>query len=451
MATELGSEQCSDVATFVTSLSFEDVPDDAVDLVERAFLDTIGVTLAGAATDTANRVLAAHRFDSGETTVFGTDQSLPLHDAVFVNATAGHCLDFDDVALAAMDGHPSVPMVAPLLAVGERRGVTGEELISAYAAGFETQRYVSRPISPEHYEDGWHATSTIGTFGTAAAVARLLDLSEAEVAHALNIAASMPAGLKRNFGSMTKPVHVGQAARSGTTAALLAAEGVTADSAAVTGESGFLDLYSSTEPDADQLPDLGADWALLEDGIDVKKYPCCYYTHAAIYGAAELAAEHDIEPGEIETVRVTASQGAADALHHADPSTGLEAKFSMEYVVARALVHGHIGLTAFDDERIDDPDVQRVRKRVSFETDPSVDYDSNAAWISLSTSSGAEHDRVQERPPGTHADPLTIDELRGKYRMCGNHAPDFDATEPTLEMLTDLRVVDDVTELLAHF
>ncbi|WP_323173357.1 MmgE/PrpD family protein [Natrialba sp. PRR66] len=451
MATEFGSEQCSDIATFVTSLSFEDVPDDAVRLVERAFLDTVGVTLAGVATDTAERVIAALDIDSGETTVFGSERRLPLHDAVFVNATAGHCLDFDDVALAAMDGHPSVPMVAPLLAVGERHGVTGRDLITAYTAGFETQRYVSRPISPTHYEDGWHATSTVGTFGTATAVARLLECSNEEVAHALNIAASMPAGLKRNFGSMTKSVHVGQAARSGMTAALLAAEGITADAAAMTGERGFLDLYSSTEPDAEQLPDLGSDWALLEDGIDVKKYPCCYYTHAAIYCAAELAAEQGIDPAEIEVVRVTASQGAADALHHADPSTGLEAKFSMEYVVARALVHGHIGLAAFDDARIGDHDVQRVRERISFDTDPTVDYDSNAAQITLSTSSGVEYERTQEHPPGTHTDPLTIEELQEKYRMCGNRAPDFEATEATLGILTELRTVEDATELLAHF
>lgn len=451
MAMELGSKRCSDVAAFVTSLSFDGIPDDAVRLVERAFLDTVGVTLAGSTTDTVDRVIAALDFDSGETTVLGSKQSLPLHDAVFVNATAGHCLDFDDVALEAMDGHPSAPMVAPLLAVGERHDVTGRDLITAYAAGFETQRYISQPISPAHYEDGWHATSTIGTFGTAAAVARLLELSDEEVTHALNIAASMPAGLKRNFGSMTKPVHVGKAARSGTTAALLAAEGITADSAAITGEGGFLDLYSSTEPDVEQFPDLGSDWALLEDGIDVKKYPCCYYTHAAIYGAAELVAEQDINPAEIEAVHVTASQGAADALHHENPSTGLEAKFSMEYVVAQALVHGHVGLAAFNDTQIDDPNVQHVRERVSFDTDSTLNYNSNAARISLSTSSGAEYERVQDRPPGTHTDPLTIDELQDKYRMCGDYTSNFDATETTLEMLTELRTIENVIKLLTHF
>ncbi|WP_226482737.1 MmgE/PrpD family protein [Natrinema amylolyticum] len=451
MTTEADTDPCSDLATFVASVSFDGVPDEAVSLIERAVLDTVGVTLAGSATDTARRIISAVGSDSGETTVLGTDDSLPLSDAVFVNATAGHCLDFDDVALSVMDGHPSVPMVAPLLAVGERRNATGAELITAYAAGFETQHYVARPISPTHYEDGWHATSTVGTFGTAAAVSRLLELSAEEVAHALNIAASMPAGLKRNFGSMTKPVHVGQAARSGTTAALLAAEGVTADSAAITGDRGFLDLYSSEDPDLERFPTPGSEWALLSDGIDVKKYPCCYYTHAAIYGAAELAKEHDIDPETIDDVHVTASQGAEDALHHADPSTGLEAKFSMEYVVACALVDGHVGLTAFDDERINDPDVQRVRECTSFSVDSSLEYDSNAATVTLSTASGTEYERTQERPPGTNAEPLSLEELREKYRMCGDYASGFDAVEPTLESLTTLRDVSDTADLLARF
>ncbi|ELY50418.1 MmgE/PrpD family protein [Natronolimnohabitans innermongolicus] len=451
MTTEISDDPRSELATFVASLSFDDVPDDAVTLIERAVLDTVGVTLAGSTTDTAQRVRSAVATTGGDTTLLGVDDSLPRSDAVFVNATAGHCLDFDDVALPVMDGHPSVPMVAPLLAVGEGRNATGEALIAAYAAGFETQHYVAQPISPTHYEDGWHATSTIGTFGTAAAVAHLLGLSAEEVAHAVNIAASMPAGLKRNFGSMTKPVHVGQAARSGTTAALLAAEGVTADASAVAGDRGFLDLYSSDEPDRDRFPVLGEEWALSTDGIDVKKYPCCYYTHAAIYGAAELSREHEIDPETIDAVRVTASRGAEDALHHADPSTGLEAKFSMEYVVARALVDGGVGLAAFDDDRVGDADVQAIRERVSFDVDPDLEYDSNAATIEVTTTAGAEYERTQERPPGTNAEPLSLEELQDKYRMCGERVDGFDAVESTLESLTDLRSVSDVSTVLAEF
>ncbi|WP_226042270.1 MmgE/PrpD family protein [Natrinema sp. DC36] len=439
----------TDLAAFVTSLSDDDVPDDARRLAERAILDTVGVTLAGAGAEGGTVAASATAAETGETTVLGRDRQLPLSDAVLVNATAGHALDFDDVALAAMDGHPSVPMVAPLLAVGEREGATGRDVLTAFVAGFEAQHFLSRPISPGHYEGGWHATSTVGLFGAAAAVANLLGLSLDRAEHALTIAASMPAGLKRNFGTTTKSIHAGQAARSGTTAALLAAEGATADSRAIDGDRGFFDLYrGDREPDLERVPDLGSHWALCEDGIDVKKYPCCYYTHAAIDAAIELAEEYDLETDDIDEVRVTASQGAADALAHDDPATGLEAKFSMPYLIGSAFARRRVGLAAFDEERIDDPAVQAVRERVSLIVDGNLSYDSNAAHVAVTTRAGDEYDRSQERPPGTHDDPLSDDELHEKFRLCADHAPETVAVDDALAALDELRTVSDVNDVL---
>ncbi|MDQ2052535.1 MmgE/PrpD family protein [Natronolimnohabitans sp. A-GB9] len=446
------TELATNLATFVAELSNDDVPDSAHRLAERAILDTIGVTLAGTSTAAADAAFGTCDATGGTTTVLGRDETCPLHDAVFANATAGHALDFDDVALAVMDGHPSVPMVAPMLAIGERENVSGKELLTAYVAGFETQWHVSRPISPDHYESGWHATSTIGVFGAAAAAASLLDLSPERTAHSLNVAASMPAGLKRNFGSTTKPLHAGQAARSGTTAALLAAEGATADPAAIDGRRGFFDLYRG-EGDGDDgtRVEPGSKWAILEDGIDVKRYPCCYYTHAAIHAAVDLASAHDIEPDEIDGVRVVASQGAADALHHDDPDTGLEAKFSMPYLIAHAVVHRDVSLAAFDADCLENRTVQTVRERVSLEVDKDRPYDSNAARVEITTRDGDHYERLQKRPPGTHEDPLSIEELHEKFRMCADRAvADVDA-RAALADLDSLRSVTDVSELLSRF
>jgi 2-methylcitrate dehydratase PrpD len=438
-----------ELAAFVASLSGDDVPDEAHRLAERAILDTVGVTVAGAGADAGKIAAGAVDTESGATTVLGRNDRLPLSDAVFANATAGHALDFDDVALAAMDGHPSVPMVAPLLAVGEREGVTGRKLLTAYVAGFETQNYLSRPISPGHYEGGWHATSTIGLFGAAAAVTKVLELSAEQTENALSIAASMPAGLKRNFGTTTKPIHAGQAARSGTTAALLAADGATADSRAIDGDRGFFELYRGDgEPDLERLPELGSRWAILEDGIDVKKYPCCYYTHAAIYAAIELADDHDLSVAEIDDVAVTASQGAADALAHDDPETGLEAKFSMPYLIGSAIARREVGLAAFEADRLDDAAVQTVRERVSLTVDEALAYDSNAARVAVTTRDGEAYERMQERPPGTHDDPLSDDELHAKFRMCAAQAPGSVATDDALTALDDLRAVGDVSAVL---
>ncbi|SDK91400.1 MmgE/PrpD family protein [Natronorubrum texcoconense] len=439
----------ADLAAFVASLSSEDVPEDALRLAERAVLDTVGVTLAGAGDDAGEIAAAALSDGDGTATVLGRDESLPLADTVFANATAGHALDFDDVALAAMDGHPSVPMVPALLAVGEREGASGSELLTAFVAGFETQNYLSRPISPGHYEGGWHATSTIGVFGAAAAVSRLLELSPERAEHALAIAASMPAGLKRNFGSTTKPIHAGQAARSGTTAALLAAEGATADPSAVDGEGGFFDLYCGDErPNFGRLPALGTRWSLLEDGIDVKKYPCCYYTHAAIYAASELADAHGLEAGTIDEVAVTASQGAADALEYDDPDTGLEAKFSMPFLIASAIAREHVDLAAFDAEQLDEPAVQFVRERVRLTVDDELPYDSNEARVEITARDGETYERTQRRPPGTHDEPLSDDELHEKFRMCAERAPGTVDVDGAVESLDSLRTVSDVRTLL---
>ncbi|THE66098.1 MmgE/PrpD family protein [Salinadaptatus halalkaliphilus] len=436
------------LGSFVAELGIDDVPEDATRLAERAILDTVGVTLAGADTEAAESTRAAV-VDEGKTSVLGCDDAYGLTDAVFVNATAGHALDFDDVALAAMDGHPSVPMVPALLAVGAREGASGRDILTAFAAGFESQCYLSRPISPGHYEGGWHATSTIGCFGAAAAIANLLGLSTTKTINALGIAASMPAGLKRNFGSMTKPIHAGQAARSGTTAALLAANGATADATVLEGERGFFDCYRGDgEPDLERLSDLGERWSLLEDGIDIKKYPCCYYTHAAIYAAIQLAERRELSADDVDAVTVTASQGAADALHHDDPDTGLEGKFSMPYLIGRAIADRDVDLAAFEDDAIDDEAVQAVRERVELIVDDDLPYGSNAARVAVTTRAGEHYERRQEQPPGTHDDPLSADELHEKFRMCATHAPAAIDADDALAALEDLRSISDIASVL---
>lgn len=429
----------AELAAFVADLSYDDLPEAAVRAVERVFVDTVGVTAAGAAEGAGRTAVdLATAISSGDATLVGSDATASVTDAAFANATAGHGLDFDDVTWGVW--HPSVPLVAPILALAEREESSGRGAIAAYVAGYETQVHLAEALLPAHYERGWHATATFGTFGAAAAAAVLLDLDRERTRHALNVAASMPAGLKRNFGTMTKPMHAGQAARSGVTAGLLAADGFTAADDAVGGERGFCDLYAGDAgPALDDLPVLGDRWALLEDGIQVKKYPCCYFTHPAIAGTQALVGEHGIDLGGVERIEVTASQGAADALHYEDPDTGLEGKFSMEYVVACAIARDHVGLAAFDDENVDDPAVQQVRERVDFRVDPDLEYNPYHTTVRVETADGTV-ERVQEKPPGTPADPLTGEELKAKFRMCVGRvewAVDADAAYRSLDTLRD--------------
>lgn len=426
---------------FVTGLTYDDIPTGTRETVKRAFLDTVGVTLAGAHAGAGGITLRTDDITPDDAaTVLGLDTERPATQRALHTGTASHALDYDDLAWA-MDGHPSVTLVPPILALAAEADATGRDLITAFAAGFELECSVAAPVSPDHYEDGWHATATFGALGATAAAASLLDLTAAETVHALNIAASTPAGLKRNFGSMTKPLHAGLCARSGVTAARLANEGFTADSTAVSGDRGFWDLYG---PDVrDDFTFDSEAWALQEHGIHVKLYPCCYFTHTSIAGTAALVDEHDIDPQDIERIRVRAARGAADALHHADPDTGLEAKFSMEYTVASAAVRDRVGLTAFDDDAVDDPVVQRVRERVTFEVDDDLHYDSHEAHVHIDTAADS-YERLRENPPGTHDDPLTDSQLRAKFDECARRAVTEETADALAAIFTDLADCDDI-------
>ena len=410
------------VGEFVEELEYDDLPDEAIETITQAFIDTVGVLLAGSDKGAGRATTKSVGIDPKQAnvvTLLGIGADTPLEQVVLRTGTASHALDYDDLSWE-MSGHPSVTLVPAILALADKVGASGRDLITAYAAGFEVESAIAKPISPDHYEDGWHATATFGTFGATAAAANLLDLSCTEATQALNIAASMPAGLKRNFGSMTKPLHAGLCSRSGITASRLAADGLTADSVAVSGDGGFWDVYGPTN--SEEFVGFNH-WTLQEEGIHVKAYPCCYFTHTSI-AAAQALREKGLDHSVIEEVKITASRGAGDALHHTDPDTGLEAKFSMEYAVANSLVREKVGLSTFYDDAINDPDVQRVREKTDFSVDEAMPYDSHKASVRIVTTDET-YERIQENPPGTHDNPLTDDELRAKFEECaGTILPD---------------------------
>lgn len=434
------------LATFVAETTYRDVPEAAVDTAERAFVDTVGVTLAGAGEPAARTARTVFAGPEGEASVLGTDRRAAVDAAALVNATAGHALDYDDVIGEVW--HPSVTLVAPALAVGERVGASGRELVTAFAVGFETERYLGDRILPGHYERGWHATATLGVFGAAAAAGSLLDLDETAAERALGAAASTPAGLKRNFGTMVKPLHPGLAARSGVTAALLADAGFTAADGAVGGDGGFLDLYAGAAGATTAGWSPGEAWTLA-DGVRVKKYPCCYFTHSAIAAAESLRRQHDVSPGDVASVTVRASRAAADALRYSAPTTGLEGKFSMEHAVAAAIVHDRVGFDAFTDAAVAEPETAAVRERVSAGVDPDLPAESYRATVELETVDGESHVR-DATPPGTPAEPLSAAERRAKFEDCLDYAGVAVPADAAYETLGSLRDVDDATRLIAE-
>jgi 2-methylcitrate dehydratase PrpD len=409
------------LAEFVATTEFADLPDGVADTVRRAFVDTVGVTLAGLVAESGDAMRGA--FGGEEEHANDGARSLPA--AALEYGTAAHALDYDDLSWG-MDGHPSVVLVPPILAIAEQQSVSGEAATTAYAVGYEVACAVAAPISPDHYEAGWHATATFGTFGATAAAASLLDLTVEQIETALNVAASMPAGTKRNFGSMTKPLHAGLASRSGVTAAALAAEGFDSGTGAIGGDGGFWDLYGSgatvDDADVEAVRGIGTgDWALDSHGVHTKRYPCCYFTHTAIAAVQRLAEEHDLTGDDVVHANVYASRGASDALAYDAPETELAAKFSMPHAVAVGLMRETVGLDAFEETTLQDEQIRSLYNRVTLHRDESLPYDAHAARVELDLGDRTVS-TTQENPPWVHTEPPSEEGLREKFVACATRA-----------------------------
>jgi 2-methylcitrate dehydratase PrpD len=409
------------LAEFVVKTALRDCPDGALARVRRATLDSLGVTLAGAAEPAAALVRAVARAEGGVAlcTVLGTGLRTSPTWAALANGTAGHAHDFDDTSFALM-GHPSVPLLAAILACAEAEMADGAAVALAYVVGFEVSAALGAAVNPAHYTRGWHATATIGTIGCAAAAARVLALDPGQTRHALGLAASLASGLKENFGSMTKPFHAGHAARNGVFAALLAREGFTTSPAALDGRQGWAAAFSQTALAPDSLDALGQRWHLLTTGIAVKPYPSCALTHPAIDALLDLRARHGLAAGEVEAVEVGVNHVVPDVLRHDRPESGLERKFSMPFCAAAALATGRVDLAAFEDRPVP-PEVQDLMVRVRMVVDPSLpDGLEQHAWsrITVRLRDGRTLDSPPRGASGHPGQPLTDAQLRAKFLGC---------------------------------
>ncbi len=429
----------------------EGVPEEALVQARRAVLDTLGVTLAGSREESAHTIADWLREQGGraEATVLGRGFRAPVADAALANGTAAHALDFDDVSLP-MRGHPSVPLLPAAIAVAEQAGRSGRDLLAAFVLGFEVEAKLGRAIGEPHYALGWHATSTLGTLGAASACARLLRLDAAQTRMALGIAASLAAGLQQNFGTMTKPLHAGWAARSGAFAAGLAARGFTADPRALEGESGFLRAMSGgAEIDLEPFAALGEPFEITSSGFGVKLYPCCYATHRTLEAALDLRQRYRIDPAGIAAVRVEVSRGTLVPLRREPPATGLEGKFSLEYCLAAALLDGRVGMASFTDEAVRRPAVRKLMSQVHAEEGeeagavPIGGY----AEVRIRLLDGGEHSLRVDRPRGDPALPLSWDELAGKFRECTEGILSAEATERAADLVARLEELPDVFSL----
>lgn len=439
-----------EIAKRAVSLDGATFDPQAIKWAKDAIADMIGCALLGANTETTEAVLRADAFASGPCLILGRRERLGTLDAAFVNGTSGHALDYDDTS-KSLSGHPTVIIVPGLLALAEVLDASGRDFVDAYIVGVETATRIARGVNFYHYEKGWHPTATLGIFGAAAAAARLLRLSGQHMAHALAMCTSLASGTKANFGTSTKPMHAGLAARNGLFSVLMAAEGVTASSVAFEHQQGFLEVFNG-QGNYDPQKML-VDWAqpldLLQPGISIKKYPCVYSVHGAIDAAIALHNSPVIAPDEVASVLVRMHPRRL-LPHVRNPATSaLNAKFSLPYAVSRGLVNGAVTLDQFEEDALRDPDVSRIMGLVSMEPhdDDANDY---GAEVRVTLCDGTVVSEKVAAPLGRGPEvPLPASMLEAKFADCASRALTPAGTEAVFDMLMRLESLGSMRALTA--
>ncbi len=438
------------IAERIGAITYASLPPEAVAWAKAAVLDTVGVTLAGAREECAQIVERVLASGSGECLIFGSGRRAAPLDAALVNGTAAHALDFDDVS-NSLGGHPSAPLLPALFALGEMLDCDGRSFIAAYVAGFETETRIGRGVHQHHYEKGWHPTATLGVFGATAACCHLYGLDPAKTAQALAIAASLASGIKANFGTMTKPLHVGHTARSGLFAAMLAKEGFTANPAALEHKQGFLEVFNGpgTYDAAAILKDWGQPYDIVRPGLAMKQHPCCGSTHPAIDAMLLLRRENDIVPDKVARINSWTHPRRLAHTHRPDPNSGLDAKFSVQYCLARALLRGRIVLEDFEGEAFRDPETRALMRRIHATPYPEGG-EALGAEVRVTFDDGRtiahRIDAALGRGPD---DPLPAEALTAKFANCAARALPAAQVERLTRLLSQLDEANSLRAVVA--
>jgi 2-methylcitrate dehydratase PrpD len=410
-----------------------DFPSLARTRARDAIADCLGCMLAGSREALAQPLQAtlpsfAEPTPSFPSLMFGSARYASPADAALYNGTIAHALDFDDTNHPAY-AHPSAVIAAAMFAVapmssalaGQR--TTGTALIDAYIVGFEFFGALGRALNKQHYKRGWHTTGTFGALAAAASAGRLLGLDEDQMVMALGIAASSASGLRASFGSMTKPLHAGQAARNGVLAALMARHGFTASAEAIEHKFGYVSVFNDGIGfDVAPLTRMGVELEILtEHGLALKPYAACGATHPGIE-AAELL--HDaLEGRAIKSVRAGVCDMAFSPLIHVMPASPLEGKFSLHFCLAAALLHGPVTLSTFSDERVADPHIRALIPKINMELDDRWKDDSEfATEVAVELEDGTRLVRFVPLAQGKPARWFTIDRLHAKFTDCASVA-----------------------------
>lgn len=436
------------VARFVVETRVDTIPREVAAAAKTAILDCLGVALAGSKEEGTRICAEQVRIEGarGVASLWGQGFKSSASLAALANGTATHALDFDHGVYL---GQPTSAVIPAVVSLAEALSASGRDLLEAYVAGFEATAKIAKSI-PEEGHGGWHGAGTLGTLGAALSCAKLLKLDVDRSRTALGIATSMASGAACNYGTMTKPLGSGLAARSGVLAACLAQKGFTASATALESAAGFFDAFLSLPPDPAAMEELGRTYELTR-GLKIKPYPCGGLSHNAIDAVLEMRERDGITADCVESIRVDVAKHAYDRLVFQIPRTGLEGKFSMGYLLARAMIDGKISLDHFTDAAVREQPILEFAKRVHLEFNPDLADSSEGrpSKVEVRLKDGKILSRYVEYAKGGPQAPLSGQEMRAKFVDCARRAIDEAAIQGVVEYVERLETLKDVGDLCA--
>jgi 2-methylcitrate dehydratase PrpD len=417
-----------------------------------AIRDVLGCALAGQAEPEPQQVArAVARWGSGVSRVIGTALSLPAPFAALVNGASAHILDFDD-SFAPLTGHACTTIVPAVLAVAEQVDASGEDLIDAVSVALEITARIGAAVNPQHYGAGWHATATIGAIASAAGVGRVLGLSAERMRHALSLAVSQAAGTRMQLGTSAKCLHAGLSANAGVLAAMLAAEGLSGAEEAIMGRWRFAEMYAAGATPTITAPMAGETLAIIDPGITYKPYPTCGATHRSLAALLDLRTQHGFHPADIEHVEIVIPAMNVENLIYPDPSTGMEARFSMQYCAALAIAQGRLAPSDFSHHALARPEIRALMPLIEMRPLPgSEDAAKNFLDYPVHTTvklrGGSTLTDTRYHRPGSSTSPLTLDQQLAKFRSCAEVSLSKARTENAIDLIDRLPFLAKVSAL----
>jgi 2-methylcitrate dehydratase PrpD len=432
------------LARFIVNHKYSDIPQKVRHEAARSFLNWVGCAVGASRHDTVERALAALNEFSGprEATVLGRGDRLDVMLAALMNGTTSHTFDFDDTHLKTVI-HPSGPVASALLALAERKRMSGADFLHAFILGVEAECRIGNAVYPSHYDVGWHITATTGVFGAAAAAGRVLGLTEQQMVWALGIAATQSSGLREMFGTMVKPMHPGNAARNGLLAAFLASKNFTSAEQGIEGRRGFANVLATARNYAEITEKLGETWEISLNTY--KPFACGIVEHPAIDGCIQLRNEHKLKAEDIEGIALSVHPLVLELTGKKTPQTGLEGKFSVYHSSAVAVIHGAAGEEEYSDEVVRDPRVVALRDKVTATVDKAMHEDQVRVTIKLK--GGKTLERYVEHAVGSLGRPMSDADLEAKFRaLCSGILAKAEA-DRLIRLCWDIGKLEDAAEV----